>query len=58
MNRRTVQKSGFKCDRSWLYCNGECPAKGKICTKCGKPNHFAKVFKSVNINIVHHEDIL
>ena len=46
INRRTVQKSSFKCGRSWPHRNGECPANGKICTKCGKPNHFAKVCKS------------
>ena len=39
--RRTVQKYCFKCSRSWPHRNGECPAKGKICTKCGKPNYFA-----------------
>ncbi len=26
--------------------SGECPAKGKECAKCGKPNHFAKVCRS------------
>ena len=32
INRRTMQKSCFKCGRSWPHRNGECPAKGKICT--------------------------
>ena len=53
INRRTVQKSSFKCGRSWPRRNGECPAKGKFCTKCGKPNHFAKV---LYINVVNYED--
>ena len=26
--------------------SGECPAKGKECAKCGKPNHFAKVCRT------------
>ena len=56
INRRSVQKSSFKCGCSWPHRNGECPAKEKTCTKCGKPNHFAKVCKSVNINIVNYED--
>ena len=30
INRKTVQKSCFKCGRSWPHRNGECPAKGKI----------------------------
>ena len=33
INRRTVQKSCFKCGRSWPHRKGEYPAKGKICTK-------------------------
>ena len=56
INRRTVQKSSFKCGHSWRHRNGECPARGKICTKCGKPNHFAKVCKSININVVNYEE--
>ena len=35
INRRTIQKYCFKCGRSWPHRNGECPAKGKICTKSG-----------------------
>ena len=56
INRRTVQKSYFKCGRSWSHRNGECSAKENICTKCGKPNHFAKVSKSININVINYED--
>ena len=51
-----MQKSCFKCGRSWPHRNDECPAKGKICTKCRKPNHFAKACKSININVVNYED--
>ena len=28
---------------------GQCPAKGKLCHKCSKYNHFAKVCKSVKL---------
>ena len=56
INRRTVQKFCFKYGRSWPHCMGECPAKEKNCTKCGKPNHFAKVCKSIRINVVNYED--
>ena len=56
INRRTVQKYCFKCGRSRPHRNGECSAKGKICTKCGKPNHFPRVCKSININVVNYED--
>ena len=56
INSRTLQKSCFKCGRSWQHRNGECQTKGKICTKCGKPNHFAKVCKSINIDVVNYED--
>ena len=35
-----MQKSCFQYGRSWPHCNGESQAKGKIGTKCGKPNHF------------------
>ena len=40
----------------WQHQNGECPAKWKICTKCRKLNHFAKVCKSININVINYED--
>ena len=55
INRRTVEKSCFKSDRSRRHRNGECPAKEKICTKFGKANYFAKVCKSININVVNYE---
>ena len=55
INRRTVQKYCFKCGGSWPHRNGECLAKGKICTKCGKLNHFARVCKSINTNVVNYE---
>ena len=33
--------------------NHICPAKGKICSKCRKPNHFAKVRRSAEKKAVH-----
>ena len=31
------------CGSVWPHKDGLCPAKGRTCRKCGKPNHFAKV---------------
>ena len=31
------------CGLKWPHKNGPCPAKGRTCNKCGKPNHFARV---------------
>ena len=53
INRGTVQNSCLRCGRSWPHHNGEFPAKGKTCTKCGKTNNSAKVCKPININVVN-----
>uniref|UniRef100_A0AC34G474 CCHC-type domain-containing protein n=1 Tax=Panagrolaimus sp. ES5 TaxID=591445 RepID=A0AC34G474_9BILA len=49
-NSRGMNKVGNAC--TCFYCGGDhkkgeenCPAKGKICKKCGKKDHFAKVCK-------------
>ena len=34
------------CGGPWPHNNNICPAKGKSCLNCGKPNHFAKVCRS------------
>ena len=34
------------CGRKWPHKNNQCPAKGKVCSKCGKANHFAAVCRS------------
>ena len=34
------------CGGPWPHSNNICPAKGKSCLNCGKPNHFAKVCRS------------
>ena len=32
-----------QCGFTWPHTTSPCPAKGKTCKKCGKPNHFAKM---------------
>ena len=32
-----------KCGKNWSHKQGPCPAKGRTCSKCGKPNHLAKM---------------
>ena len=39
-------KSCFRCGQQWHSKGRECPAKGQICAKCGKSNHFARQCKS------------
>ena len=43
---RSHQKSPTQCCQcglSWPHTKNPCPARGKTCNKCGKPNHFAKM---------------
>lgn len=43
---RTQQTSSTKCRQCglpWPHTKNPCPARGKTCNKCGKPNHFAKM---------------
>lgn len=35
-----------------MHARQRCPAYGKTCTNCKKPNHFAKVCRSKNVNEV------
>ena len=32
-----------QCGLSWPHTKNPCPARGKPCNSCGKPNHFAKM---------------
>ena len=32
-----------QCGFTWPHTTSPCPARGKTCKKCGKPNHFAKM---------------
>ena len=49
--------------RQCYYCGGDysashkCPAKGKICSNCDKPNHLAKVCKSTkkSVNFINQQ---
>ena len=46
--RRTENKKEstcFKCGCEYPH-KGECPAKGKACSKCGQMNHFARKFSN------------
>ena len=66
---RVVRHSSLRKDKSYIYCGRLhprkkelCPAFGKICSACSKPNHFAKVCKTTSrktsgrINVVDIED--
>ena len=51
------QKQCTRCGRAF----GEnhlknCPAMGKTCKNCNKPNHFAKMCKSQQVNEIANED--
>jgi hypothetical protein len=46
------------CGMSHVRDKQKCPALGKSCKKCGKPNHFAKVCKSsINTHAVDTEEL-
>ena len=38
-----------QCGLTWPHTTSPCPAKGQVCHKCGKPNHFAKACHSKSI---------
>ena len=42
---RFQQGSGVcrQCGFSWPHVSSPCPAIGRMCNNCGKPNHFAKM---------------
>ena len=41
--QQTHSNTCRQCGLVWPYKTSPCPAKGKTCWKCGKPNHFAKM---------------
>ena len=47
---QSAMKSGTtqcrKCGGNWPHSQGPCPAAGKYCHKCKKPNHFARMCMS------------
>ena len=40
------------CGRRHVKNKASCPAWGKVCSKCGKRNHFAKCCKSPNVHSI------
>ncbi|XP_046571037.1 uncharacterized protein K02A2.6-like [Haliotis rubra] len=46
------------CGRSHVFNRKECPAWGRICNKCKRPNHFAYVCQSsqANVQLLSDED--
>ena len=40
----TNTKTCQQCGLSWSHNAKPCPAKGQVCCKCGKQNHFAKMY--------------
>ena len=45
-NKVNHDKQCFRCGRT--HSKIPCPAKGKFCHKCGKPNHFAKMCRGIS----------
>ena len=53
-NQNRWKQAQRKCTRcNYVHNNRPCPAVGKTCSKCGKPNHFAAVCKSMSRQQVH-----
>ena len=57
---RINQRNKAPCQRcGYNHGNANCPAMGRECKKCGKPNHFAKCCRTRGIQILEydsHED--
>ena len=45
-SQQTRSSTCRQCGLTWPHKKGPCPAKGKTCRKCGKPNHFAKMCRT------------
>lgn len=54
--RDATPKDCHFCDRKHIMEKEQCPAWGKICKKCRKPNHFASKCKTKNLNILENAD--
>lgn len=48
---RTCQRCGYTHERR------QCPAYGKTCAKCQGNNHFAKMCKSKNVQVIVNDDV-
>ena len=52
-DRSTQNKDCFKCGNTFSANNlAQCPAQDKICNKCTKRGHFAKLCKSSGVNVI------
>lgn len=55
-NEHNRNSNRAKCQRcNFNHRFKECPAYGKTCNACSKPNHFASVCKSRNINCIEND---
>ena len=53
---RTDQKQCTRCGKSFVEGHlRNCPAMGKMCKGCNKPNHFARMCRSQQVNEVMEE---
>ena len=54
--------SNFPKSKECYFCSGTyspkyvCPAKGKMCSQCRKPNNFTKVCRSKNVSAIDEEN--
>ena len=55
-NNRGKQYSNKQCLNRGQVHLSTCPTKGKVCRKCGKGNHFAKVCCAKNIAILETQE--
>ena len=46
LRSKSSKKPCFRCGKDGCQQGKKCPANGKTCSKCNKPNHFAKVCKT------------
>ena len=51
INNTNNSKQCYKCGNQYNQNHLQyCPAKDKVCSKCAKRGHFAKVCRSTNVN--------
>ena len=50
VKQQTKEGTCRQCGYTWPHTASPCPAKGKTCRRCGKPNHFAKMCRSKPTN--------
>lgn len=54
---RTNNQNENVCNRcTYTHRAGACPAYGKMCNKCSKPNHFSKACKTKTVSAIEFED--